>query len=208
MQNNLIILTAIAILTIGCGNKNTLFTGRDLTGWGAFPADATGIWSVKNGIIRCEGKPTGYLRSEREYGNYHLHIEWRWPQTAANSGVLLHTQGLDKVWPNSIEAQLFTGNAGDIILIGPNLSVTKFDITFRSEDQSSKRIPKQLNPSENDAGEWNSYDIFCKKNTLRLFVNGFLQNEVTNVSRTSGAICLQSEGGPIEFKNIYLEPLK
>ncbi len=203
-----IILTLISVWAAGCSNKNTLFTGSDLTGWMAFPYPTTEIWSVKNGIIRCEGKPNGYLRSEKEYSNYHLHVEWRWPAAAGNSGILLHTTGQDKVWPNSIECQLMNGNAGDIFLIGQGLSVSKFDITIQSGNQPSTQIPKQLDSSENSFGEWNSYDIFCKNDTIRLFVNGFMQNEVTKVSRTSGAICLQSEGMPIEFKNIYLDPLK
>jgi hypothetical protein len=208
MRCKWIALTAMSILAIGCENKNTLFTGNDLTGWAAFPANTMGIWSVKNGIIRCEGKPTGYLRSERDYSNYHLHIEWRWPGEAANSGILLHTFGFDKIWPDSIECQLMNGNAGDLILIGQSLSVTKFDIPIQCDNASPKRIPKQMDSSENVFGEWNSYDIFCKNDTIRIFVNGFLQNEVTKVNRTFGAICLQSEGSPIEFKNIYLEPLK
>lgn len=208
MRFKWIALAVLTMLAIGCGKKNTLFTGTDLTGWAAFPANTTGIWSVKNSVIRCEGKPIGYLRSEKEYSNYHLHVEWRWPGAATNSGILLHTLGPDRIWPSSIECQLMNNNAGDLILIGQGLSVSKFDIPIRSDEQLSPRIPKQMDSSENSFGEWNSYDIFCKNDTIRLFVNGFLQNEVTNVNRTSGAICLQSEGSIIEFKNLYLSPLK
>ncbi|MHC4062585.1 MAG: family 16 glycoside hydrolase, partial [Planctomycetota bacterium] len=40
-----------------------------------------------------------------------------------------------------------------------------------------------------------------------LHVNGVLQNEGTKATDTSGKICLQSEGSPIEFRNIYIEHL-
>ena len=53
----------------------------------------------------------------------------------------------------------------------------------------------------------NSYDIYCDQDVIRCYVNGVLQNVGTNASDTSGWICLQSEGGPIEFRNIYIEPL-
>ena len=60
--------------------------------------------------------------------------------------------------------------------------------------------------SEKPAGEWNEYDILCKGDTIVCHVNGILQNEGTAATITSGWICLQSEGSPIEFRNIYVEP--
>jgi hypothetical protein len=39
-------------------------------------------------------------------------------------------------------------------------------------------------------------------------VNGVLQNVATGCSVSSGKICLQSEGTPIEYRNIYIEPLE
>ncbi|MEN6309600.1 MAG: DUF1080 domain-containing protein [Anaerohalosphaeraceae bacterium] len=208
--SKLSLAVVVMVLAIsGCGQKQRVFSGKDLTGWAAYPANTTGIWSVKDGIIHCEGKPNGYIRTEQEYSNYHLHLEWRWVQTPTNSGVLLHTTGPDTVWPNSIEAQLMNGNAGDIYLIGEGLSVFKINATAATDkNETVKRVPKLMDSSENAAGEWNTYDIFCKNNSIKLFVNGFLQNEVSKTSKTAGSICLQSEGSPIEFKNIYLEPLK
>lgn len=207
--NLLLAAAVVALAAGGCSQKHRVFSGKDLTGWTAYPANTLGIWSVRNGVIHCEGKPNGYIRTEQEYSNYHLHLEWRWVETPTNSGVLLHTTGPDTVWPNAIEAQLMNSNAGDIYLIGQGVSVAKFDMTIATDEKNTvKRVPKQLDSSENPAGEWNAYDIFCKNDSIKLFVNGFLQNEVTRASKTTGSICLQSEGSPIEFRNIYLEPLK
>jgi hypothetical protein len=69
-------------------------------------------------------------------------------------------------------------------------------------------VKKKQDHSEKPIGQWNTYDIYCKGDTIRLFVNGVLQNDATDASDTSGKICLQSEGAPIEFRNIYIEPLK
>ena len=69
-------------------------------------------------------------------------------------------------------------------------------------------IAKHNDSSENPPGEWNSYDIICKDDMIQLSVNGVLQNTATESTLTSGAICLQSEGSPIEFRNITITPLK
>ena len=38
-------------------------------------------------------------------------------------------------------------------------------------------------------------------------MGGLLQNQGTKATKTAGSICLQSEGKPIQFRNVYLEPL-
>ena len=53
-------------------------------------------------------------------------------------------------------------------------------------------------------GEWNRAEIICKGNKMRVYINGSLENEVTT-SFKAGYIALQSEGGPLAFRNIYLE---
>ena len=101
-----------------------LFNGKDLSGWvwiqgkpkegqAVVPIDK--VWSVKpDGVINDEGTPIGYLRTEKDYTNYKLTLEWRFPSKPGNGGVLLRMIGEDKVWPKSIEAQLQSRNAGDI----------------------------------------------------------------------------------------------
>ena len=190
----------------GCATKEKtmLFNGHDLTGWKLFveddSVDVNTVWSVADGVIHCTGKPSGYMRTEADYANYKLHVEWRWPAQPGNSGVLLHMSEPDTVWPKSIECQLMSGNAGDFYVIGGT--------DFKEHvDKSTRRVPKKADSSENPAGEWNTYEIYCRGNTIRSFVNGVLQNEATETTVSSGKICLQSEGKPIEFRNIYLESL-
>ena len=70
------------------------------------------------------------------------------------------------------------------------------------------RLDKNLTDgSEKPVGEWNRLEITCKSATIRVKVNGDLVNEATNCSVTRGAICLQSEGAPIEFRNIRIKPI-
>ena len=90
--------------------KIQLFDGKTLDGWSLFPegtnAPAATIWSVTNGVIACLGKPNGYARTLQLYRDYRLHAEWRWPSGPGNSGIFLHVNPPDKVWPLCFEAQL------------------------------------------------------------------------------------------------------
>jgi hypothetical protein len=189
--------------------KIVLWNGKDFAGWKLFvpdPAhDVTKTWSINEAVIRCEGRPAGYMRTEADYANYLFHVEWRWPERGGNSGVLVHTSGPDVVWPKSLECQLASENAGDFWVIG--------GIETKEHSQGGKRVgdrrtTKLKKSSEKPLGQWNSYDIICKDDWVVVLANGVLQNVATRCSVTSGKICLQSEGAQIEFRNIYVEPLE
>ncbi len=191
--------------------KIKLWNGKDLIGWKLFvpdeDIDVNEVWFLKDDVIHCTGKTNGYMRTECEYENYRLHLEWRWPGEPTNSGVLLHTSGPDKLWPRCIESQLQAGNAGDLVIIGG----TGITVDGRDRQDIEKPyvvIPKKEQSSEKPAGQWNTYEIHCEKDAISCYVNGVLQNEGTDATDTSGWICLQSEGGPIEFRNIYVELLE
>ncbi len=190
--------------------KTMLWNGKDFSGWKLFtrePAhDVTKTWSVTNGAIRCEGKPAGYMRTETDYADYLVHVEWRWPgEKGGNSGVLVHMSEPDAVWPKSLECQLASGNAGDFWVIG--------GLEFKEHARGGQRVKdrrtlKLKESSEKPIGQWNSYDIICKNDWVVVLVNGILQNVATECTPRSGKICLQSEGTPIEFRNVYIEPLE
>ncbi len=193
----------------GCGStKQRLFSGKDLIGWTVNPLDKTPLWSVKNGVISCQGLASTCLRSEKEYEKYHFHCEWRWPDRPGDCAVGLHTAGPDSSRPNSFEVQLKSPDAGDLYLAGANLSASKMDLILRTDQYPVIRIPKELGDTENPTGQWNCLDVFCKDNTIRIFINGFPQNQVIDASRNRGSICLICRGSPIEWKNLYLNPLK
>jgi len=180
-----------------------LFNGTDLSGWVPYvkgDADPTATFSWKDGVMAVTGQPPGYLRTAASYADYKLHVEWRWTGKPGNSGVLLHQNGDDKIWPRSIEAQLMSKNAGDFWVIDG----TEFN---EHQGKEGRRVPKMHETNEKEPGEWNAYDIVCSGDTIEVTVNGLLQNKATGCNVTSGRICLQSEGAPIEFRNVRLEPL-
>src|SRR5215470_1672242 len=63
-----------------------LFNGKDLTGWVNVNTDPD-TWHVKDGMIICSGHPNGVMRTEKEYENFILHVEWMHMEPGGNSGV-------------------------------------------------------------------------------------------------------------------------
>jgi hypothetical protein len=186
-----------------------LFNGKDLNNWNFVLQDNkpnTGIFSVKDGIIHISGNPFGYMHTKEKYGNFRLHVEWRWPGEANNSGIFLFVQDDNKVWPNAIECQLKAGNAGDLVLLGGS-DIAEFK-TNPGEERPKFPVVKNFNPTpEMAAGEWNNADIICEDGSITIYINGVLQNKGTKSMHKSGYIGLQSEGKDIQFRNVRLTPL-
>ena len=148
----------VATLLTSCGSSKTeLFNGTDLTGWVGFVDPASGVpasevYSVKDGNIHVAGQPFGYLRTAEKYGDYKLHIEWRWIGEGTNSGIFHRVQDGDKIWPNAIECQLCSGRAGDYVMLGGSKisdieCVGEFPVKDRNGD------------FEKPVGEWNEAEI-------------------------------------------------
>ncbi|MBM3984104.1 MAG: DUF1080 domain-containing protein, partial [Planctomycetes bacterium] len=187
------------------GPPQPLWNGRDLSGWAAVP-DAS-AWSVREvdgaPVLHCAGQPIGYIRTERAFTSFELLVEWRFPDPArpGNSGVLLRVQAPDGVWPRSLEAQLNSGDAGDIWNIG------EFGALLDPARTQGRRTVKLLPSSERPLGEWNTYRITLRGGDLTLEVNGQAQNRARWCEELAGGIALQSEGAPIEFRRVELREI-
>ncbi len=213
MKTTLPLLMTLVLAFAACSNteKIILFNEEDLDNWTMFVPDAedpASVFTVNDGKISVSGIPNGYIRTKDTYSSYDLHVEWRWTAEPVNSGVLLHVTGEDLLWPNCIESQLQAGNAGDFVLIGKGAGITLNDTArlIESEENRYMVLAKMHESSENPPGEWNTYEISVREAEIKLTVNGVVQNIGLNPTKKEGNICLQSEGGPMEFRNIYLIP--
>ncbi len=193
-----------------------LFNGKDLTGWKPFldpkaKASPAEIWTIKDGVIYCDGSVNGYLVTEKEYENYVLRVQWRWgdkvhtKSKVRNSGVFVHVVGQDKIWPKAVEAQLMADHAGDFWLVdGFKLKVDP----ARRDPKVDRHFFRTKDHVEKKLGEWNQYEITCQGDTVKLVINGESVNEGSGAELTKGKILLQSEGAEIHFRNVELKPLK
>ena len=212
MKTFLLAVLMMLVVTGFSQKKQSLFNGKNLSGWTIYAGDPKvnleKFFYVNNGVVETVGVPAGYLRTKKEYSNYRLHVEWRYPEKPTNSGVLLHVNGPDKIWVTHYQAQLKDKNAGDFIVHGVGEKATIGDSIYVSTEKVKPVIAKLHPTNEKPAGEWNSYDITCKGNTVELKVNGLLQNVATNCSLTKGGIGLQAEGSKIQFRNLWIEKIK
>lgn len=187
------------------GKKIQLFNGKDLNNWTFFlrnpSIDPATVFTVENGIIHMYSNPWGYMRTKDSFSDYKLHVEWRWPVVATNSGVFVHYQPRDAKTFKWIECNLVAGGAGDFIC------ERGVDMDERI-DKSKSYIKKLAESSEKKVGEWNTMEVVCNGNNMEVFVNGVLQNKATNLNINEGSICLQCEGKDIEFRNVYLKKFK
>lgn len=220
-QSFLVLLLATAVAAPAADNDGfvPLFNGRDLTGWvNANCAPET--WSVRDGMIHCTGQPTGALRTGRQYENFILEVEWRHLSRGGNSGVFIwgspiaapgvpflrgiEVQVLDHGYAEEYEKQngkksdWFTTH-GDVFPIH-GASMKPFgrhhgDRSFPSEDRS-KGSP-----------EWNHYRIVGTNGVLRLSVNGKEVSGGENCNYRKGYLALESEGAPVEFRNLRIKEL-
>ena len=210
LQAIIIALVPLSSLAVDATDEMSidLFNGKDLEGWHIHlkdpDADPKEVWKVQDGAIWCKGDPFGYLRTKESYGDFKLVLEWRWPAEPTNSGVLLRMTGDDEVWPLCFEAQLKHERAGDVVGMGCD-----FNENIRPAGEFFRVAPRQNPSSEKEPGEWNTYEIVYKGDTVQLTVNGVLQNKATGIQVPErGYIGLQSEGSPIMFRNIKLTPLR
>jgi hypothetical protein len=179
----------------------------------------------KDGSARCTGKPVSVTRSQKAYTNFELVLEWMHEKSAGNSGVFVWApkETLDALkkpgLPSGIEVQIldhgyktnyekdgkkkatwFTTN-GDVFSVGKS-KLKPFPPISPDGRRSFPRKETTLGH-----GKWNHYYIRAVNGEVRLWVNGEEVSGGSGADPKTGHICLESEGSPIQFRNIRLREL-
>lgn len=182
------------------GMTRRLFNGANLDGWIDSGDDQKDAWSVKDGALATSGLPPGYLRTTDNFTSYVLRMQVRHLGTG-NGGVMLRMVGPDKVWPRSIEAQ------GQFQAMGDIWNIEEFPMKVDRSRTNGRHTAKMHPTNEKPVGGWNEYQITLDGGELELQVNGLVQNTADECSVMPGKIGLQSEGSPMEYRNIVLIPI-
>jgi hypothetical protein len=212
----LLFLGSLVVPAQAAGPAIALFDGSSLEGWSCFTVDPQvkmeDVWSVKDGLLVGKGEPLGYIYTKKDYHNYRLTVEWRWPPGAkpGNSGVFLRITG-DAVsfLPKCVECQLKSGSAGDLFgfygfkIHGPQ------ERSQVIEHNKLGRIlaVRKIKGAEAEPGEWNKAEITAQGGRISVVINGEMVNEATNCDVVAGRIGLQSEGGEIHFRKVEMIPM-
>jgi hypothetical protein len=186
---------------------------------------AADTWSFKDGVIHCTGQPVGVMRTKEQYKNLELVVEWRHLKFAGNSGVFLwasesnlnslkpgqlpqgiEVQVLDTGYTEQYEKQTkkkadwFTTH-GDVFPTG----AAKMKPFPPVAPGGSRSFPRK-NLSK-PSPEWNHYYVRAINGEVRLWVNGEEVAGGTGCDPASGFLCLESEGSPVEFRNLRMRVL-
>jgi hypothetical protein len=192
-----------------------LFNGVDLADWGHYvvepnvPLDS--VWSVEDGLLIGKGETLGYIHTLADFTSFELVVEWRWaPGTEpGNSGVLMRINGEPKAIPRAYEAQLKSGDAGELYAFwGLSLSGAPERMHQTPDHELLGDLTGVRKGNENPPGEWNRYEIRFDGPSLVVHVNGEKLNEATGADVLAGQIGFQSEGGEIHFRKVELTPVE
>lgn len=152
------------------------------------------VTDAKVPVLICKGKPNGYIRTKTAYENFVLTLEWMYPNSKAvcNSGILIHANGKDKLWPASIQVQLHQPFAGSI-----------FPIKNAKTNNEVRRKNLKLVTEK-----WYPLKIKSENGTITVWIDGKQVGQVTGCMPSKGFIALQSEGTEIRFRKIEITKIE
>jgi hypothetical protein len=198
-----------------------LFNGKDLAGWHNVNC-APNTWFVKDDMIITTGKPTGYLRTDRQYENFILEFEWfHAPNpkgSVGNSGLFVWGDPIPAKgtgYTRSIEVQVLVNLEAKDKKTGGLMYTSHGDLFSIWGAKCKPDRPHPLDwerclPSERNCKgeyEWNHYRVVANDGTLKLSVNGKEVSGVTACNPRKGYLALESEGSECRFRKIKIKEL-
>lgn len=178
----------------------------------------TWVLSRNKKELVCKGQPIGVMRSEKQYENFILHVEWKHMEPGGNSGIFVWSAARPDEksrLPDGVEVQMLeldwvnlnkrNGETPPIAYVhGELFGVGGVEtVPDNPRGTRSKSIENRCKPR----GEWNTYDVVCVDGVIKLAVNGKFVNGVQKSTQKKGYLCLESEGAEIHFRNLTVMEL-
>lgn len=173
-------------------------------------------WTVrKDGSLISSGNPIGVARSEKQYENFILHVEWKHNEPGGNSGVFVWSSAVpdpQSRLPDGVEVQMLELDWVNRNLrdgVKPPIAYVHGElfgvggVTTATDNPRGTRSMSIENRAKGK-GEWNTYDVVCIDGVIKLSVNGKFVNGISKSTQKKGYICLEAEGAEIEFRNFKL----
>jgi hypothetical protein len=166
-------------------NWVSLFNGKDLTGW----VNVHNVTAeVKDGNLHIS-KGMGWLRSEKEYGDFVLELEWRALEAKYDSGVFLRCIKDGKPWPTD----------------GWQVNL-RYDLLGALVRGYSTVVPA---PGEKvPMNQWSKLRLEVRGKKCMLFLNGEKAWEFEKLDKDRGYVGIQVEDRIFDFRNIRIQELK
>lgn len=177
-----------------------------LAGWTRLPVPAGGTlgraqWHVdpQTGYLICDGDGGhDWLRYDHEVGDFIYHLEWRYEpvegKSGYNSGVYVRNSSDGRIWHQAQVGSQFGGYFFGQTLV--NGAPQGFNLMKELAQQRVK-----------PAGEWNTYEVTGRGNTLTVWVNGGVSQTWDGCGVTRGFLGVEGEGWKIAYRNLKLKEL-
>jgi hypothetical protein len=212
-KRSLLLACLLPLAALAAGEEEgfvPLFNGKDLTGWVAVN-NAPDTFTARDGMIVTTGVPTGVMRTQKQYENFILELEWKHLKPKGNSGVFVWSDPIPAVgvpFTRAIEVQVLDGTEskdytsdGDVFSIWGATLVP--DRPHPSGWQRCLPSEKRSKP----AGQWNHYRVECNDGVLKLAVNGKVVSGGSKCRPRKGYLCLEAEGSECHFRNLRIKEL-
>ena len=174
-------------------------------------------WVTNQEGVICYGLPIGVVRSQKQYENFVMHIEWKHMEPGGNSGTFVWSQAIpgENRLPDGVEVQMLEldwvnlntrdgKKPPEAYVHGELFGVGGVEIVpDNPRGVRSKSILNLCKPR----GQWNTYDVVCVDGVVKLSVNGTFVNGISKSTQKKGYICLESEGAEIQFRNLRITTL-
>jgi hypothetical protein len=198
-----------------------MFNGKDLTGWVNVNCHPSTFF-VKDGQIITTGRPTGYLRTDKQYENFIAEFDWMHipnkPADVGNSGFFVWADPIPAMgtgYTRGIEVQVLVNLEWKDKKSGQSTATSQGDLFSIWGATCVPDRPHPLGwdrciPSENRAKgerEWNHYRVEANNGVIKLAVNGKVVSGVSKCSPRKGYLALESEGSECRFKNLKIKEL-
>jgi hypothetical protein len=157
------------------------------------------------------------MRSDRQYENFVLIVEWMHLEPGGNSGVFAwsNAQPNPNRLPDGVEIQMLEldfvnqGKPGSPPRPLAYVHGELFGVGGVKIVPDNPRGERSMS-AENRAkgrGEWNSYTVVAVDGVIKLAVNGRFVNGISQSTRRTGYLCLESEGAEIHFRRVAIMEL-
>jgi hypothetical protein len=176
---------------------------------------APDTWHMEKDILVCSGQPIGVMRSEKQYENFILHVEWKHIEPGGNSGIFIWSNASPPEGarlPDGVEVQMLElewvnlnkrdGVTPPIAYVHGELFGVGGVETLPDNPRGTRS--KSIENRCKGKGEWNTYDVVCVDGVVKLSVNGKFVNGLAKASQKKGYLCLESEGAEIHFRNLTI----
>jgi hypothetical protein len=168
-----------------------LFDGKTLSGWKT--VNTKDNFLVRDGLL-VMNKGTGWLATEKNYGDFELRLHYRFVTPGADSGVFIRSSLEGKNWTNKGYQIQNMDNETLGMVVG-----------MGTKPKTAKRQPAVVKSVKKPAGQWNDLTIIAKGREVAVSLNGQEVASSDSLDLLDGHIGLQAEGGILEFERIDIK---